>query len=167
MPNLYLLAKEYVELENALIASADDETGEVDIDIAGTLEKVHGTFEEKAVAVATVYRDLKKYENNIGEEIKRLQALKKRVGHEKQRIDDYLTQACEMTGTKLISGIYANISFRKSEQTIIDDEALLPKEYLTEKVSYEPNKTKIKEAIKRGVEVQGAHIEVKNNLQIK
>lgn len=167
MPNLYLLAQEYKDLENALLASADEETGELDIDIAKAVEKAQGTFEEKAVAVATVYRHLETYSGNIKAEIKRLQALDKRVDREQERVKEYLTQACEMTGTESIRGVYANISFRKSEQTVIDDESVLPKEYVIEKITYSPDKTKIKNAIKAGQEVQGAHIEVKNNIQIK
>ncbi len=167
MPNLYLLAQEYKDLENALLASADEETGELDIDISKAVEKAQGTFEEKAVAVATVYRNLGTYSGNIDAEIKRLQALKKRVDREQDRVKEYLMQACEMTGTESIRGVYANISFRKSEQTVIDDESVLPKEFVIEKISYSPDKTKIKNAIKAGKEVQGAHIEVKNNIQIK
>ncbi len=167
MPNLYLLAQEYKDLENALLASADEETGELDIDISKAVEKAQGTFEEKAVAVATVYRNLGTYSGNIDAEIKRLQALKKRVDREQDRVKEYLTQACEMTGMESIRGVYANISFRKSEQTVIDDESVLPKEYVIEKITYSPDKTKIKNAIKAGQEVQGAHIEVKNNIQIK
>lgn len=167
MPNLYLLAKEYKDLENALLASVDEETGELDIDISKAVEKAQGTFEEKAIAVATVFRNLGAYSGDIDAEIKRLQALKKRVDREQERVKDYLAQACEMTGTKQINGIYANISFRKSEQTIIDDESALPKEYVIEKVTYSPDKTKIKAAIKAGQEVQGAHIEIKQNIQIK
>ncbi len=167
MPNLYLLAKEYQDLENALLDTADQETGEVSVDIADALEKIQGTFEDKAIAVATVWRDLGAYSGTIDNEIKRLQALKKRVDREQDRVQAYLKQACEMTGTVSIRGIYANISFRKSEQTIIDDESALPKEYVIEKLTYSPDKTKIKNAIKAGREVSGAHIEVKNNIQIK
>lgn len=167
MPNLYLLAQEFKELENALFASVDEETGEVDLDIFSTVEKAQGTFEEKAIAVATVFRNLENYGGNIDAEIKRLQALKKRVDREQMRVKDYLTQACEMTGTESIRGVSANISFRKSEQTVIDDESALPKEFLIEKITYSPDKTKIKSAIKAGEEVQGAHIEVKQNIQIK
>lgn len=167
MPNLYLLAQEYKDLENALLDSSDEETGEVDIDIFSAVEKAQGTFEEKAIAVATVFRNLGTYSGNIDAEIKRLKAIKKRVDRQQERVEDYLTQACEMTGTESIQGIYANISFRKSEQTVIDDESVLPEEYVIEKVTYSPDKEKIKAAIKAGQEVQGAHIEIKNNIQIK
>lgn len=167
MANLFQLSTEYIDLYNALISTADEETGEVDIDIAEVLDKVQGSFEEKAIATATVSRRLGNYSEEIGLEIKRLQALKKRVDGEQKRVEDYLTKACEMTGIENIRGVYANISFRKTEQTIIDDASLLPQEFVRTKITYEPDKTKIKEAIKRGEKVQGAHIEQVNKIQIK
>lgn len=168
MANLYGLATEYVELYNALISTADEETGEVDIDIAKALEKAQGTFEEKAIATATVHRGLGNYSAQIAEEIKRLQALKKRVDGKQKRVEDYLTQACEMTGTESLRGVYANISFKNNPpHTVIDDESLLPEEYFTIKTEKKPNLTAIKEAIKSGKEVQGAHLESERKIQIK
>lgn len=167
MSSLYLLAQEYKDLETALLATADEETGEVSVDIAAAVEKAHGTFQEKAIAVATVYRHMGTYSDEIDAEIKRLQALKKHVDKEQARVRDYLAMACEMTGTESIRGVYANISFRKSESTVIDDEALLPREYVVEKVTYSPDKAAIKAAIKAGQEVPGARIETKRNIQIK
>ena len=79
---------------------------------------------------------------------------------------DSLTLACERTGTMKIDNVYARISFRSSEQTIVDDESLLPAEYFTETITRKPNLTKIKEDIKKGKEVQGAHIQKKNNINI-
>lgn len=167
MANLYGLATEFVDLYNALISTANEETGEIDIDISKALEKVQGTFEEKAVSTATVFRGLGKYSSDIAEEIKRLQALKKHVDKEQKRIEDYLTQACEMTRIEKIQGIHATISFRNTEQTVIDDEDLIPEEFIRAKITYEPDKLKIKEAIKQGKEVQGAHIESVRKIQIK
>lgn len=165
--NLYQLATEYTNLFDALIASADEDTGEVDVDISAALELVQGSFEEKATSTAVVYRMLGNESEKIGREIARLTALKKHVDREQTRVRDYLDRACKMTGTKQLSGMYASISFRKSEQTVIDDESLLPKDFLIEKVTYSPDKAKIKAAIKAGQEVQGAHIQVNSNIQIK
>lgn len=165
--SLYGLSTEFVELYNALIESADEETGEVDIDISKSLEKVQGAFEEKALATATVYRAMGKYSKDIDEEIKRLQALKKRVDNQQKRVEDYLKQACEMTGIESIKGVYANISFKNNPpRTVIDDERLIPEEYFTVKVEKKPNLTAIKEAIKSGKEVQGAHLESERKIKI-
>ncbi|MCM1437758.1 MAG: siphovirus Gp157 family protein [Roseburia sp.] len=167
-PTLYGLATEYIDLYNALIETADAETGEVDIDISKALEKVQGSFEEKAIATATVYRGLGTYSSQIDQEIKRLQALKKHVDGEQKRVEDYLTQACEMTGTESLKGIYASISFRQNRpKTIIDDIDLIPDEYVQIKVERSADKEKIKKAIQSGKEVQGAHLESERKISIK
>lgn len=168
MANLFVLAQEYRDLENALLSSADEETGEVSVDIAQAVEKIQGNFEEKAIAVATVWRDFDDYISRIKAEKERLTALENRAKRGQKRVEDYLAQACEMTGTESIRGVYANISFRSNPlKTIIDDEDLIPEEYITVKVERKPNLTAIKESIKSGKEVSGAHLEQERKIQIK
>ena len=167
MASLFNLAKEYTDLFNALISTADEETGEVDVDIASALANARGTFEEKAIATATVSRMLGNTVEEVSKEIDRLKRLKAHLEHEDGRVKEYLKKAMEMTGTEKVQGISASISFRQSEQTVIDNEEELPEEYITVKTTYAPNKTAIKTAIKAGKEVPGAHIETVKNLQIR
>lgn len=167
MASLYNLSTEYQELYTALVSTADEETGEVDVDIAAALANVQGTFEEKAIATATVSRMLGNTVEEVSKEIDRLKRLKAHLEREDGRVREYLKRAMEMTGTEKVQGISASISFRKSEQTVIDNEGELPEEYITVKTTYTPNKTAIKAAIKAGNEVPGAHIETVMNLQIK
>lgn len=167
MSSLYRLTADYQNLLDALLDSADADTGEVDVDIAAQLEKAQGAFEDKAVAIATVSRALTTKSDEIDAEIKRLQSMKKRMDAENERVRRYLTDACEAAGILKIRGVSASISFRKSEQTIIDDADILPREFCTEKVTYTPNKTAIKAAIFAGRIVPGAHVETCNNIQIK
>lgn len=167
MASLYNLATEYQELYTTLVSTADEETGEVDVDIAAALANVQGTFEEKAIATATVSRMLGNTVEEVSKEIDRLKRLKAHLEREDGRVREYLKMAMEMTGTEKVQGISASISFRKSEQTVIDNEVELPEEYITVKTTYTPNKTAIKAAIKAGNDVPGAHIETVMNLQIK
>lgn len=168
--SLWGLSHEYVELYNALIETADTETGEVDIDISKALEKVQGAFEEKAIATATVYRALGKYSKDIDEEIKRLQALKEHTDSQQNKVECYLAETCNKAGIESIKGIYANISFKTNPPKVVfDDESLIPEEYITEKVKVEKSisKTKIKEAIQSGIEVSGARLVQERKIQIK
>lgn len=167
MAKLYQLAAEYNELFLALMDSADEETGEVGVDIAAAVGKAQGTFEEKAVATATVARMLGNESEKIGSEIARLTAMKQHIDRERERVTSYLSNACEMTGTRIIRGIYANISFRRSEQTVIDNEDEIPEEFVKVKLTRTPDKAAIKAAIKAGKEVAGAHIQTVQNIQIK
>ncbi len=164
--SLFALAADYDNLYRALIGSVDED-GVVDIDIASAVEQAKGTFEEKAVAVATVYRKLGNDVELFKAEIDRLSAIKKRIENEQDRVKKYLALACEKTGTESIKGIYASISFRKSEQTVIDNESEIPAEYIITKTTMSPDKTKIKTAIKAGQTVPGAHIAEVRNIQIK
>lgn len=168
--SLWGLSREYVELYNTLIESADTETGEVDIDISKALEQVQGAFEEKAIATATVYRALGNYSAEINKEILRLQALKEHTESQQKKVECYLAEACERVGIESIRGIYANISFKTNPPKVVfDDESLIPEEYITEKVKVEKSisKTKIKDAIQSGIEVPGAHLEQERKIQIK
>lgn len=164
--SLFALSNEYKSLYDALVTSANED-GVIDENVFAAVEQIKGEFTEKAVAVATVYRALGKDIELFDSEIERLTAIKKRLENEQNRVKKYLSDACEKTGTESIKGVYANISFRASEQTVIYDEAALPPEYIVVKTTTAPDKTKIKAAIKAGLNVPGARIESKRNIQIK
>lgn len=164
-PTLYGLTVEYQDLYNQLLDSVDED-GVVDIAISQALEKKELEFNEKAVAVANVYMKFDDELDLVKKRIKALEEYKDKLEKLKKRLGDSLTDACERTGTMKIDNVYARISFRSSEQTIVDDEKLLPQEYFTETITRKPNLIKIKEDIKKGKEVQGAYIKKKNNIHI-
>lgn len=165
--SLYSLTDECRNLYDALMASADEETGEVDISLVNALAERQEAWEDKAVAVACVYRSLDEDAARVGREIERLTAMKKRLERERDRVKEGLSAAFTALGVEKVKGMYADISFRASEQTIIDNADAVPEEYMTVKTTYTPNKTAIKEAIKAGKEVPGAHLEQRKNIQIK
>lgn len=57
------------------------------------------------------------------------------------------------------------ISYRKSEQVAVDDGAKLDDRFL--RIKTEINRTALKDALKHGESIEGARLEVKNNIQIK
>ena len=165
--SLYSLTDECRSLYDALMASADEETGEVDISLVNALAERQEAWEDKAVAVACVYRSLDEDAARVGREIERLTAMKKRLERERDRVKEGLSTAFTALGVEKVKGMYADISFRASEQTVIDNADAVPEEYMTVKTTYTPNKTAIREAIKAGKEVPGAHLEQRKNIQIK
>lgn len=165
--SLYSLTDECRSLYDALMASVDEETGEVDISLVNALAERQEAWEDKAVAVACVYRSLDEDAARVGREIERLTAMKKRLERERDRVKEGLSAAFTALGVEKVKGMYADISFRASEQTIIDNADAVPEEYMTVKTTYTPNKTAIREAIKAGKEVPGAHLEQRKNIQIK
>lgn len=166
--NLWKASDEYYQLCEQLYNSIDED-GVVAEQAMSAILEARETFEGKAVAVAMVYRQFDKDIASIDEEIERLDAHKKSLNAKKERLKRSLSDACEKTGVESIKGIYANISFRASEETVIDNENILPEEFkrTTTKITVSADKTKIKAAIKAGQVVAGAHIEKKMNLQIK
>ena len=165
--SLYNLTNECKGLYDAILATAEEETGEADLSLVTALAERQEEWDKKTVSVACVFRALGEDSDRIGREIERLTAIKKRLDRERERVKEGLDAACRALGVESVKGMYANISYRASEQTVIDDELSLPEEYLTVKTTYTPNKTAIKEAIKAGKEIPGAHIERKKNIQIK
>lgn len=167
MTNLYFLSNEVEQLYNELINSVNDETGEINVDIANALSVKEAEFDEKAIAVATVSRRFNSQIKLIDEELTRLKLLKDRATSIEQRLKDSLTAACERLGKTNIDGISAKISFKKSTKTIVDNESLLPDEFIKVTMTKKPDLTKIKAVINAGGEVAGAHLETCNNIQIK
>lgn len=166
MPNIYKLGDDYLMLANRL-ADTTDEDGIVDAGLLPIVSEAKELVQSKAVSIGCVIKQLSTYKAQIDEEVKRLTAMSKTLGG---RID-YLTQATstvlQACGIERIDSVQAVISFRKSEQTIIDDESEIPNEYISTKIETKPNKTKIGDAIRAGIIVPGAHIESKRNIQIK
>lgn len=167
MQSLYFVSSEYRNLCEALFENADEETGEVDEMLARALTVKEEAFAEAAVNVATIFRRLENEEALYKAEIERLEKIKSKIASKKESVANAIKIACERTGVTKINGVHANISFRASERTIIDDEKLIPEEYITKKVVESIDKTKLKTALKNGVEIVGARIEKIQNIQIK
>ena len=168
MPNntLFNLASEYEMLYTALAESADED-GVIDESLLPAVGEAKATLEAKALSVAQVVRYLDEDIDLFDKEITRLTAAKKHLENEQKRVKAYLQTACEKCGIESIKGVHAKISFIKSTSTDIYDESELPDEYFRTKTTVEPDKTKIKDAIKAGIDVPGARLVERRNIQIK
>lgn len=167
MPNIYALSYEAETLYNRLISAMDEDTGEVDIELANALAEKQEEFAVSATNYASVIRALKAKQSEAEAEIARIKAISDKLGKVVERMTNGLSEACQRLNIEKLDGLHAQISFRKSEQTIIDNIEALPKEYINEKVTYTPNKALIKAALKAGKVIDGAHIETVKNIQIK
>lgn len=167
MSNIYGLTTEMLDLERLLMNSLDEETGEVDTVISNALDVKREEFESKALGVATLYRRFNNMSAEIKAEINRLKELLTRTERVEDRLENSLSEACQRLGYTKIDGVRANISFRTSEQTIIDDVDQLPEEFKKVKIDIQPDKTKIKNGIKLGMNIPGAHVEQVKHIQIK
>ena len=76
-----------------------------------------------------------------------------------ERFEKYLVESMARIGVARIEGPTTSIVIRKPSQIVnIYDENLLPVEYLDKKIIITPKKKEIKEAIKRGDNIQGAKL---------
>lgn len=101
----------------------------------------------------------------VDAEIKRLQALKKTWEWESDRRKSWIKFCMETTWVEKIDTQFNKLWFRNSEQVVVMDWVELPDEYC--RIKREPDKTKIKEAIKSGQQIDWCGIIQNHNLIIK
>ena len=163
--SLYDLAAEYQAASDKLHDSElDDQT------IADTLEGMAGAIEVKAQNVAFVIRNTEAMAEQIKQAEEAMQKRRKAMENHAARLRAYLLANMQTTGITKIEGCaYFNISLRNNpESVVIDAESQLPEQFMrVVPATYSPDKTAIKEAIKAGQEVPGAHLTRTQSLSIK
>lgn len=124
---------------------------------------VEGKLEDYCHVISQLNADV----DMFNKEIERLAAKKESAQKGVDRMKSALSAYMQATGReKEKAGTFA-LSFRKSEAVVINDELALPPAYIRTKTTTAPDKTAIKNAIKSGVEIPGAELQVNKNLQIR
>ena len=164
MTALFILANEY--------RAAAAKLADLDLDeqtIADTLEGLSGELEVKAQNVAYFIRNLEATVDAIT--AFEVQQKERRKAYERRAegLRRYLQSCMEGAGITKIEGPGVVLSFRKSSAVVIDEPGLVPAEFMRqpETPPPAPDKKAIADAIKAGLEVPGAHVESRQNLQIK
>lgn len=160
---LYQINKEYLQLIDAIMEAE----GEVTEEQSTALMITEQELQTKGICYAYIVKGIESDNNAIDAEMKRLKALKDRNNKTIERLENNVQTAMNLFGITEIKSPTLKINFRKSESVEISQEVLIPNEYMTEKVVRTPNKVAIKDAIKNGINVQGASIVTNQNLQIK
>jgi hypothetical protein len=161
MKSLFNITAEALNLASAL------EDGEITPELENSLIINQTELQEKAINYAYVIRTVEIDVSAIDEEIKRLQAIKKGKTNVIDRMKESVVTAMGIYGIEKVSTPTLNLSLRKSESIEIINESQIPDGFKTQKITVSPDKTRIKQAIKDGDEVQGAVLSVNYNLQIK
>lgn len=150
------------EIDSQIEQLIDWETGEIlDVELLNELEMERNT---KIENVALYIKDLTHGIDAYKQEIENLTNRKKVAENAIKRLKGWLSFACE---NKKFETSKAKITFRQSQETVIDSEIDIPAEFKIPKEAYTISKTAIKEAIMNGETVTGAHIETKWNATIK
>jgi len=120
------------------------------------LESIEGAIEDKASNIVKVVSCLNSDVSIIENEIARLQARKKAITNNQERLKEYLRYNMEKTGITKINHPLFNITLGKASKKVsILDINLLPDDFIDIKTEIKPNLNKIKAALKDG-DVSGA-----------
>lgn len=149
------------EINEQILNCIDTETGEI-VDVE-KLNELQLAKDEKIENLALWYKDLLAEANALKEEKEAFAAREKAAKNKAESIKTYLSYVLNGENFKTTK---CALSFRKSEKTIVDDINLLPEVYL-KYAEPKADLTEIKKAIKNGEEINGAHIEETQNIQIK
>ena len=157
MATLYELTGQFLDIYNM---DLDDETK------ADTLESIdwQTDYEEK---VENYIKVIKNNEADIEarkNEIKRLTELNRGDERKNERMKEVLKESMALTGHDRVDTKLFKVSFRKSQAVEVED-LLLPESYKV--ATWKPDKKRLKEDLKNGLEILGAKLVENQNLIIK
>lgn len=148
------------QIVKAIELGYDPETGEI-LD-ASALEQLQIDRDEKIENICLYIKDLTAESKALAEEAKALTERKERSAKKAESLKNYL--AVILNGQKWKSS-KAVVSYRKTQAVVVDDLDSLPPGYL--RIKKEPDKALIKECIKGGGTIKGAHLEDRQSMSVK
>lgn len=157
---LYDMTKDYLELLDAELEPEQ---------LADCLDSIEEAIEDKGANIVAVLNSLESDTTALDKEIKRLQARKKAIVNNSERLKEYLRYNMELTGITKIKHPLFSITLGKPTVTAeIVDVDFLPEEYVTTEVKFNPDKKAILAALKDGKDIPGAILSTgKSRLLIK
>ena len=155
-------------IAEAFEAAIDPETGEIlDSEAWSRLETLQMEHDAKIEGIGCWIKDLNAEAAAIKAEEENLRKRRQSSERKAESLKGYL--AWTLQGEKFKSSKVA-ISWRRSEAAELDpdmDPVQLPLKFQRVKVSVDPDKTALKEALKAGEEIPGVKLVEKQNIQIK
>ena len=165
MTALYQLTAQLRELERL----ADE--GEVPAEImADTVEGLTGEIELKAQNIGEFVRNLESSTEAIDGAIEQMKARRDRIQRNADWLRGYLFTQMQAVGITKISCPYFVMSIKKNPpKVVITDPGKIPSELYVYPPAPDPypNKAAIKDALKAGQAIEGAHLEQGERLDIK
>lgn len=122
-------------------------------------------LQSKSIAYLEIIRQREAFVLTVDDEIKRLQALKKRNNTLVDMLKSNLLNAVNLFGEFTVGTL--TFGKRKSEQVIVEDVNGLHSKFKTTKVTETANKAELKKALKAGEKIDGVYIQTNYSLQTK
>ncbi|MDD5037427.1 MAG: siphovirus Gp157 family protein [Methylococcaceae bacterium] len=137
--------------------------------ILDTLEGIEGEMADKAENIAALCCELEATAAAIKEAETRQKSRRQAMENKASRLRKYLLDAMAATGNSKFETSRFRIAIRQNpEAVIIDDEAAIPGDYYREiPARMELDKAILKQAMKDGFPVPGAHLERGQRLEIR
>lgn len=135
-------------------------------ELAGRLAEIDMAIEDKADNYAVIIADLNAQEAKLKTEIDRLTKRRQTLINNADRMKQSLQQAMETVGKEKMKTDYYSYTIQKNPpKLVLDDEEIVPEDYFVTK--RELDKALLKDALKAGQEVRGAHLEQTESLRIR
>lgn len=151
--------------------AAGVENGEIPEEaIADTLDSMEMDFNAKADGIACIIKDKQARAKEIREESKKQERRAEALEKQAESLRKYLSSQMQRAGIMKIETARNCISFHPSIRTVVDNENEFVREYpdyCKQDITYKIDKAAIREALKSGREIKGAHLEQSQNIQIK
>jgi hypothetical protein len=165
MTALFELAHQYRE--------AADKLADLELDaqtVKDTLDSMSGELEVKAGATAAVIRNMEALAVQIKEAEALMAQRRKAIESRAASLSAYLLANMAHAGIQSVETPYFAIKVRNNPPSVeVYDEAMVPGEFLRQPPPRkpEPDKTAIKAALQKGVDVQGARLVQGSRVEIK
>ncbi len=169
MRTLYEIDNDILTAVDGIYSAVDEVTGEI------TDEELLNSFYERLDAL-NMERDAKLegvalYIKELGAEVEAIKAEAQRLTERRRKKEQQADRLKVWLGNALDGKKFETaktcVSFRKTTSVNVLDLDALPAEYVAVKTELTPDKRKLKEALKNGVEIAGAELETRNSLTVR
>ncbi len=160
MAKLYEILSEIID-----IGAEIHEAGELTPDLAEKLTASKLDLRDKMDSIAKLIKSWEAEAEMIKAEEQRLKARRESLESQAEGLMWYVKK--HLPEGKPYKTQLHTFSWRRSEAIEIDRGAIVPEQYLTEKVSYSPNKELLTTDIKAGAKIPGIRLAERQNLSLK
>ena len=158
--NLYELTDNYLKVLELI------ENGEEGLE--DTLESINDAIEVKADGYARIIRNLEANAVALKTEIDRLTNRRRSIENSIDRLKENLKNAMIATGKEKIKTDLFNVTVVNNPVAVnVIDEKLIPEEYFKVEIIRKLDKISLRDAMKKGEEIQGAELKQGKGLRIK
>lgn len=163
MNNLYEISAQYQHLMDSVM-----EVEELTEEQLVGLRDIHLNMEEKAVAIASIIKELEDDADRTESALARVEQRKYMITKKIDRLKSMLKLELENCKMQKVKSTYFDITVRRNPVSVfISDHAVIPDEYYVEEVKRVLNKQALCRDLKHNVSIPGVCLEQRTRLDIK